>query len=155
MELSEAKKIAKDLMRQHLTYNCFIEWRFRFDSSKRRFGGGCNYTRKIISLSKSLVILNDIKEIKNTILHEIAHILTPRQGHNHIWKQKAIEIGCDGKACYSLEEVKVPKGRYMAICPNGHIHNRFNAPRINRQSCGKCSRKFNPNYILNRKKVEE
>lgn len=64
---------------------------------RKHFGalGTCSYYNDlIISLQISHVINNDIEEVKNTILHEIAHALVGLgHGHNKIWQQKAIEIG--------------------------------------------------------------
>ena len=91
MELNDAKKLADELLVKH-NLHCF--WGFEFDSSKRRFGN-CKYKRKIISLSKHLTLLNNIEEVKDVILHEIAHALLPaKEKHNHIWKSKCVEVGC-------------------------------------------------------------
>ena len=76
-------------------------WRFTLDNPKSR-AGKCNYNLKIITISKHFINNRETirkSNIKNTILHEIAHALTPGEKHNHIWKAKAIEIGCDGKRC--------------------------------------------------------
>jgi len=146
MKLFEAKQLATQLMDKHglLTNG----WYFHFDSAKRRFGC-CHYGHKRISLSRELVELNDEARVKNTILHEIAHALVGRgHGHNHVWRAKAIEIGCDGNRCYTSETTKTPEANYQAICPKcGHTHKRHRKP--NREtSCGKCSRVFDRERML-------
>ena len=66
-------------------------WRFQFDHARRRFGA-CRYGRKLITLSRPLVLLNPEAEVRDTILHEIAHALCPGDGHGVRWKQKCREI---------------------------------------------------------------
>lgn len=121
MELIKAKTLAINLMEEH----GLIEkgWYFEFDHAKRRFGR-CSHGRKLISLSRTLVELNGIERVKNTILHELAHALVgPRNGHNEIWRAKALEIGCDGERCYSADDVEIPSMRYQAKCGGcGVVH---------------------------------
>lgn len=113
MRLAEAFDLAIVLKEQHRLYGWIIE----LDRSKRRFGYCSHYERKI-SLSKYLVELNEYVRVRDIILHEIAHALVgPRNGHNEIWKQKALSIGCDGKTCYSVNEVTIPKPKYIGECP--------------------------------------
>jgi hypothetical protein len=51
------------------------------DSAVRRFGT-CRYSRKLITLSRQLIELNDQARVLDTILHEIAHALAgPKTGH--------------------------------------------------------------------------
>lgn len=141
MQLKIAESLALSLMELHGLKN----WAFKFDSAKRRFGQ-CNYTSKIISLSAPLVELNEFKEVRNTILHEIAHALVePKHGHDHVWKRKALEIGCDGSRCYDSTVVK-PKKKYRGECKNCH---RFIFRHKRTQiSCGKCSSRYNPDHAF-------
>jgi predicted SprT family Zn-dependent metalloprotease len=151
MLLQDAEKLAKDLMNQHgLHY-----WNFKFDNAKRRLGL-CSYSNRTISLSKHLTLLNELPRVKNTILHEIAHALVGcNNGHNWIWRQKAIEIGCDGNRCANVKTTDLvrTKGNYTAICTTcGTEHRRFKAPK-HQCSCGECSNRFDAKYILNWEKV--
>ena len=146
MDINAAKKIAIELMKKHgLTKNY---WTFKFDNAKRRFGY-CYSLRKTISLSRPITELNTEKEVRNTILHEIAHALVGcEHGHDIIWKTKALEIGCTGDRCYRTDEVVQPVGNYVAVCNLGaHTRYKMKMPK-RKQSCGKCSRTFDPNNIL-------
>lgn len=148
MNLETAKKEAISLMNKYGLLDS--GWQFEFDNAKRRFGC-CKYRSKRITLSKYLVELNEFAEVKNTILHEIAHALVgSRHGHDWVWKQKALEIGCDGNRCYSHKDVNRVKGNFVAICGTcGHEHYRFKKPKQGRKSsCGQCSSSFNPKYLL-------
>ena len=146
MNLLVAEKLALNLMRQHNLTN--IGWRCEFDNAKRRFGC-CNHRTKIISLSRELVKLNDEAKIENTILHEIAHALVGRNhGHDNVWRQKAIEIGCDGNRCYSTDNTNIVVGKYKATCPKcNHVHHKHRKPK-NQSSCGKCSNVFDRERLL-------
>ncbi len=151
MDLMEARTLAQALMKQHeLEF-----WNFEFDNAKRRFGS-CQFAYRRITLSKHLVLLNDIDVVKNTILHEIAHALVnPNYQHNWVWREKAIEIGCDGKRCYNKEKVVPVLGRLIAKCPNcNQIFYRHRTP-IRNLACGKCKElpfdKRLLNFTINKK----
>jgi hypothetical protein len=60
-------------MREH---QLLPKWSFQFDSAKLAFGK-CNFTDRVISLSRHLVELNNEAEVRDTVLHEIAHALAP------------------------------------------------------------------------------
>lgn len=58
------------------------------------FLGMCMYKDKAIILNAHHVDMHPQAEIIDTILHEIAHALTPNHGHDSVWAAKAREIGC-------------------------------------------------------------
>lgn len=62
--------------------------------------GRCDYRKKIIELQPNFILWNSDYEVIETILHEVAHALMPRHGHNKFWKRKLLEIGGNGKRCY-------------------------------------------------------
>jgi predicted SprT family Zn-dependent metalloprotease len=147
MDLKRAQQLALDLMEQH---NLMEKgWRFGFDTAKRRFGC-CNYSYKEITLSRALVLVNDEDRVKNTILHEIAHALVGRgHGHNSVWKRKAIEIGCDGKRCYTTQNTVVPEAKYIAVCSTcGYKHKKHRLTKKT-SACGVCCKgTFQSKYVL-------
>lgn len=95
MDLVAARKLARSLMDQH----GLAAWHFGFDRARRRFGC-CNFTRKSITLSAALVNLNSEEEVRDTVLHEIAHALTPGDGHGNRWKNTCVQIGAKPERCY-------------------------------------------------------
>ena len=100
VDLNDATKLAALYMGLH----GLDDWHFRFDRATRRFGC-CNHKSKTISLSGHLVSLNDKRDVRDTILHEIAHALAgPKvRPHGREWRQIAIRIGCNGRRCYGHE----------------------------------------------------
>ena len=146
MELQAAKTLALRLMNEHGLLES--RWTFTFDNAIRRFGS-CQYRGRRITLSKKLVSINDEARVRNTILHEIAHALTPGHHHDSVWQRMAISIGCDGERCYDSKEVSTPETRYVGTCPNGHTHKRSKlTDRSSRSSCGRCSSSYNPEYKI-------
>lgn len=111
MELKAAEQMARQLMAHHGLKG----WVFKFDRARRRFGS-CRADRKTISISTVLTLLNGESEIRNTLLHEIAHALAPKYaGHGPAWKKIAVALGCDGRGCYS-PSVSQPKGAHVYAC---------------------------------------
>ena len=146
MILLDAQRLTEKLMNQHNLNE--MGWRFEFDNSKRRFGC-CNYTHKKITLSRHLVLLNDETRVTNTILHEIAHALVGSgHGHDNVWRRKAIQIGCDGKRCYTEKNTVTPAAKYVAICKGCGAEAKRQRKPQRTSSCGRCSNRFNPNTIL-------
>jgi len=144
MELELARLLAQKLMKSH----GLMSWRFEFDSAFRRFGQ-CNYSRKVISLSRHLVLLNSEDRVKDTILHEIAHALTPGHHHDSVWRKKAVEIGCDGKRCFTESDTVMTKPKYVATCKScNKSYKRFKRSRYN-SSCGYCGgSRYNEEFKL-------
>lgn len=112
MRLDEAERLARRLMAKH----GLVEWSFAFDRAKRRFGC-CHHTTKTLSLSRHLTLLNGEEAVRDTILHEIAHALTPGAHHGPAWRAKCRELGAKPERCYEAGEVRQPAARYQLVCP--------------------------------------
>lgn len=137
-KLAHIETLARALMVSHQLYY----WRFKWNNAKH-FAGMCKYRSEIIVLSKPLALLRSFENTRDTILHEIAHALVGgKQGHNEVWKSKALEIGCNGERCYDDAHLEP---RFVGTCPNGHTIKRH---RRNRISCSRCSSKFNPELLF-------
>lgn len=143
MKLNDVEILAIALLKE----NNLNDWTFYFDTAVKRFGC-CRQYRKNISLSRKLVEMNNIDVIKNTILHEIAHALTPGHNHNIIWERKAIELGCDGQRYYSSQKVKMPKLKYTGTCINCDVTYQKSRIPKRRLSCGKCRNHFDINCLI-------
>jgi predicted SprT family Zn-dependent metalloprotease len=138
MNLPDAESLAWNLLEKHGLHN----WWFRFDYAKRRFGS-CDYRKRTITLSKHLTLLNPRAEVKDTVLHEIAHALTPGDNHGLRWQAKCLELGAKPLRCYELETVKQPEPKYLLVCPRC----RQKYPRYRKSKgtyvCHKCCERHN------------
>ena len=145
MRVSDLARIeiwANALIRLHLDPS----WTFGFDSAKRRVGA-CNYASKRITVSRYLVPLLDDDEIHQTLLHEVAHALTGAEvGHGPEWQRIARELGYDGDVRHPGPGA-IEIAPWVGRCPNGHETYRFREPDRH-SSCGKCSRSFDPKFLL-------
>lgn len=112
MNLHAARALARTLMTQHGV----ADWGFKFDKATKRLGL-TRFGSKSISISKALTALNPEPQVRDTLLHEIAHALVGYEHHHDsVWRSKALEIGCSGeRSSYVAVEVKAP---YTVIC--GH-----------------------------------
>jgi predicted SprT family Zn-dependent metalloprotease len=142
MNTFAAELLAKQLMLKHgLTVD---GWSFVWDGARRRFGV-CKHDRKQIGLSRPLTSLNTEAEVKNTILHEIAHALAVRgHGHDSHWKAICCRIGARPERCYGSDKVAKVAGAWVATCPGcnkeWHRHKVLSGRR--RYACPDCCRKF-------------
>jgi predicted SprT family Zn-dependent metalloprotease len=111
-KIEEIDALATGLLKQFQ----LNDWTFCFDHSTRR-AGCCNYRNKKISIAFDLARNASDEEIRDTLLHEIAHALVGKK-HNHdlIWQAKAQEIGCSGERTHQLT---FSPPRYHVTCENG------------------------------------
>lgn len=140
MNTLQAKKLAIELMSEHGLLD--LRWSFEFDTAKTRFGV-CRYGSKTIGLSQPLTLINNEAEVRNTILHEIAHALTPGHHHDAVWKAKCREIGCRDERCYTKENTVTIAGKYRAVCGGcGETYERMKRVRRGIRTACLCQNKI-------------
>lgn len=123
-----------------------FDWKFEFDSAKQR-AGLCNYTDKVISVSKYFVQIHSVDECTQVVLHEIAHALAGKSaGHGPDWKRLAKSIGYRGEK-FTGKEIAEQTAKWVGECSNGHRHYRFKAPKT-ALACGICGKGFNPKFLI-------
>lgn len=139
-----------------------IGYRFEFDRASSRFGC-CNYAKKRITLSLSICKENLDKietEIKNTILHEIAHAFSvdvygrrEGRGHGANWQHIARQIGNSGDRCYKSSDVTPASSKYSLVCDScGKSVPKHRVP-TKKYACSNCctehnNGKFSEKYVM-------
>ncbi|MGL4742878.1 MAG: SprT-like domain-containing protein [Dermatophilaceae bacterium] len=142
MEITRALALGNSLVRQH----GLDGWVVVADRAKTR-AGVCRPGIRQIGLSRPITELHSEREVRDTILHEIAHALVgPEHGHDSVWQAKAREIGGTGERCLPADAPR-PLGEWVGCCPVGHQRRRHRAPR-RVESCGTCSRRFDTGHLL-------
>lgn len=141
MDLTVAKETALDFME----YFGLIEkgWTFDFNNAKRSYGRTTYGSKKEISLSKINVKKMSYKDVKDTILHEIAHAIDVEErgtsDHSHKWKVVAERIGADPRATHTKIENSKDDYKYILECTCGKwygIHRKSSYSQY-KCSCGK------------------
>ena len=93
------------------------DWRLALSSAARRLGS-CAYHTKTIRLSRHLLALNDWSEVRDTLLHEVAHALVGQShGHDRVWRAQAVALGANPRACAAPAQVRMPEPGWEAWCP--------------------------------------
>ena len=127
-------QLAQHLMAVHGLH----DWRFRFNRCKTSLGL-CVPHRRIIELSIHLVErANPLDEIRDTLLHEIAHALVgPKHGHDAVWRRKCRQIGARPVRC---GHANMPEGCWQARCRScGESFDRHRKPkRAHGWFCKRC-----------------
>ena len=122
MQLTDAEGLARRLMGRHGLRG----WEFGFNRRKRSLGL-CRYTERRIELSTHFVAGHEAPEIRDVILHEIAHALAGHEaGHGPLWRAICNAIGARPQRCGNAA---MPAGLWQAICPGcGREFDRIRRP---------------------------
>jgi len=153
--MKEALKLARELMNRnglgHLPLEVSRTKQALGDCwfQRNRLTGEVTPTR--IRLSSHWMPKISDAEVRDTILHEIAHALTPGARHGPAWKAMCRRIGANPNRTADLppETVMVVRkatSNYRAVCTkcdNVHYFSRYTKNwRLGRYKCGKCKSDF-------------
>jgi len=84
-----------------MNYHGLDGWTFKLERTRStRRAGVCRYRDQIIGITEPYALTASPDDLKQTIIHEIAHALTPGAHHGTKWKNKMIELGADPKRCH-------------------------------------------------------
>lgn len=67
--------------------------KLRFDILDSLTAAECSPEHKIVTFDCVSMLTDDMEEIKDTILHELCHILAPKSHHGKEWKKYARHFG--------------------------------------------------------------
>lgn len=140
--ISEARSETLRLLRLHN----LPDWGVEFDHARARAGQTRYGTRKI-SLSKYFIAANTLDRVRMTILHEIAHALTPGHHHDKVWKATCLRIGGDGQRTHNESNTVIQEKPYVGYCSdrcsNNGLFRRFRlTDAAYRSSCRKCNHRL-------------
>ncbi len=92
--LNGVAKMARRLMDEH----GLTGWALAFVEATKRLGT-CNHSHRVIRIGRSHALEGSEAQIRNTVLHEIAHAIAgPEAGHGPVWKATARRIGATPRA---------------------------------------------------------
>ena len=137
MLAADVTRLAEELLSAHLPGR---GWTFDFDRAVRR-AGACHHADRRITLSRHLAARAEEDEVRQVLLHEVAHALAGhRAAHGPRWRAVAARIGCIGSRLHD-GPIAEERARWVGTCAAGHEHRRFRRP-TREVSCGLCSRRF-------------
>jgi RimJ/RimL family protein N-acetyltransferase/predicted SprT family Zn-dependent metalloprotease len=144
------KALAERKIAEHLDLE---NWKFEFDSAKRR-AGLCNYTDQKIQLSKYHVDIHSVDENMQVVLHEVAHAMAGSEaGHSKVWLATAKRIGYRAEI-FTGKEIAQETAPWVGVCPMGHKHYRYRRPK-QMVSCALCTKNFDSRYVIRWRKRED
>lgn len=130
MSLLDIESFARGEMESHLSY----DWKFVWSDTKSTIGT-CFFKKKEIHLSYRWAEVLPFGEIRDTILHEIAHVIAgPAAKHGPEWKMVARRLGCRPQATakFSADILAKVRGKtiedsikYVMVDPDGKIVKRY------------------------------
>ena len=86
--------VSRRLMDEHGLTN----WTLAFVEARRRLGD-CDFRNRVIRIGRAHALEGSDEQIRDTVLHEIAHALTGREaGHGPLWRETARRIGATPRA---------------------------------------------------------
>ncbi|MDO4243084.1 MAG: SprT-like domain-containing protein [Actinomyces sp.] len=142
MNLPDVLDLARMLMERHGVG----DWELGLDRARRR-AGQTDHRRRRITLSRHLMALYEEAEVRETVLHEIAHArVGATHGHDAVWRAEARRIGASGERLVSQEAPRI-EGSWVGTCPAGHVATRMRRPAAP-LSCAVCSRRFSLANLL-------
>ena len=126
MNESQVRQITIDLLKQHDLYGKVT---LKFGSARSQLGSYRAGHRngvpvRIFTVSMALALVNSEEELRDTVLHEIAHAIAGiSAGHGPEWKSVARRIGATPKATctcgQSFKRERLAAGkRYCTPCYN-------------------------------------
>jgi len=156
----EAQHLAIELIDEHVTTDR-PKWSFSWLTGVSQLGR-CNYVHGyiVIQLNHRYTMLAEEKEVRDTIIHEIAHgLVGSGHGHDYVWKMKCRQLGIRPMRCASHEdkaavELRAESANYVAECATCHKKHYAmkytKNMRFGRVHCSPCARRygFNDNNKL-------
>ena len=137
--MQQVEDHAAQLLERHLNTGAPATWwRFRFETTTGR-AGICRYDTRTIALSVSYVLRAPWDDVRDTLLHEVAHaIVGPGHAHDAVWQTAARRIGCTAKRCSTVTH---SRKRWIGECPRCRdlwFRQRLTATVRQRSICPRC-----------------
>lgn len=148
MNLNDAEFLARTLIHQYVPH-----YRFGWMRAKQT-NGRCNYRERTIYLSQPLTQLRTEDAVRTTIMHEIAHALSPVRGHGPVWQAQMRKFGLPTDRCSKDTVDTTSLANWRAVCKGcGKVTHMMRKPR-NRKACGPCGNgRFTETYELTFRRI--
>lgn len=113
-----------------------LDWTVKVSGSSKSQGGCADYAKKELRLAEGFAVRVKIEDLKDVLLHEIAHGLVGKEaGHGPLWQQKAIVLGGTGRVRHVITYTPY-KWKGECGCT---VHPRYKRPR-KQYICSRCKK---------------
>lgn len=115
--LSKRERIRERFRALRKEHDALAGWTLSFNDTKRR-AGRCRHLPRTIELAE-WTLNAPLEEATDTLLHEVAHALTPggERSHGEQWKKKAKELGATPERCYDEDMAAYrPTPTWYLVC---------------------------------------
>jgi predicted SprT family Zn-dependent metalloprotease len=137
-------RLARKMMDEHGLTDWKIAW-----SRAKKTHGLCNYATRTLTFSAVAFAHIDEAEVRNTILHEIAHVFAGGlAGHGPSWQRIHRSIGGTGEQYVSKTASKAIPTAWVGKCRNGHESNGQHRAPLRVKFCAKCSPRWKPENVF-------
>ena len=94
------EKIFKEITEEYGYTSWKLVWKF-----VSGYHGECSYKTRTILINEAYLYTESLSVIKDTLLHELAHMLTPGCNHNSTWEKTCKDLGGHPKATGSISSL--------------------------------------------------
>lgn len=134
---------------RHLRAQGLWDWTFSFNKRSTSLGL-CDYNKKEIQFSQLFLPFLNRAFVEDTILHEVAHALTPGARHGYKWRRVAKSLGAIPERTALLpteiiSAVRASKAKHRITCPTcgiTHFFSRKLKHPLRFYRCSACSSKL-------------
>lgn len=122
------------------------EWSFKVSGRLTDVAGTANYFDKVLEFSKKYIEFYDEEEVRDTIIHEIAHAMTKGHNHDEVWRNLCLRLGGSGEEFYDDVDDEFLKSRYKYVLYCSHCKRYGRAYQRKRKeewACKRCCVKYN------------
>lgn len=151
------EKCQLDLCMDFPEYHTAIEEYKLVFGRKRRAYGTCKYRTKTIEIHMYLCKHVEVKDLKDTILHEMAHAIDKEvngycSGHGNNWKRIARRIGANPKSSSSKGNGVIKKSKYIMVLLNEDGSFEYISPKHRKSRNITLNQPIYGTYLTGRKK---
>ena len=121
MNRKDAEQMVEELLLEHAPDHVIYQgWKFGGFTRAKKTLGLCVYSHREIRLSGEFVDLNDEERVRQTVLHEVAHVLAgPAAKHGPVWLTTARRIGYKGERTSSASMPSQGTALWLGTCTEG------------------------------------
>lgn len=139
-------KYCQKLWKDKSRYHKLFKWSLT-PVNTMKYIGQCNYNTQTISISTVFMrgANCNYSKVKKSLMHEIAHALTPGSGHGSEWKRKCSLIGGDTRLAASMN---LPGMNWVLYCRKCKWRQeQMTKPNIKNKVCSVCNQQIFIKYI--------